>query len=506
MPMIDSVLRRAAAAAPDRIAVREWDTRREFSYAALDAAVSAFANWMRGQGFAPGGVVGIHLPNSIDFLIAQFASFRAGGVAAYVNHRLAASEAARQFKLGGARIIVTTADKARAFREDPELAGAIFVLKDGHLPLGHPMEDAIAGRDRHEIITDREDCDAIARFTSGSTGAPKGLLVTHRAWLVRAVSILAEEMPIVPFSSTLVLGPLSHQAGLFVLPTFLRFGTLVVMDGFGVDKVAAVLSSQRISCSQMVPTILHLVLEDPASREALRCSGLDRLIYGGSPIRRAVLDEALALLPATEFVQGYGSHEAGSISYLDGPAHRDPEARYSAGRPFLAAEIRVRKLETGGEFGEIQVKAPWLPHARITEAGREALTGEWASTGDLGELRDGLLFLHDRLNDVIISGGFNVYPLEVEAVLNAHPAVESAAIVSAPDESWGERVIAFVVPRKGSAFDGEALRRYCREHLANYKVPKEVHPIPEVPVNVNGKPDRRKLSQPMWEGRERRIN
>lgn len=508
MPTIDSVVFRAAAAAPDSIAVREWGGDIRLTYAQLDSAVSRFAAWARAGGLETGQTIAIHLPNSADFLIAQFGSFRAGAVAAYINYRLSAAEACRQFHLCRAAIVVTTQAKADEFRGHPDLAHVVFVPVDGASP-GPSLARIVADENYAPCVFDAgdglEDRDALIRFTSGSTGNPKGVVVSHRAWLIRAVSMLAEELQIVPGSTTLVLGPLSHQAGLFVIPTFLRRGTLLVMDKFDVGSVADVFTSERISCSQMVPTILGLVLNDPRAREALRVSGLQRLVYGGSPIGRAVLDDALALLPQTEFVQGYGSHEAGAISYLDGMAHRRPELRGSAGRPFLAAQVRLRR-EAGAAVGEIEVKAPWLPHARITENGREPIESEWSATGDLGEIVDGYIFLRDRMNDVIISGGFNVYPAEVEKVLAQHPDVLDAAIVSAPDDKWGERVVAYVVSRQAGSFDEAGLRTHCRDLLAGYKVPKDFHLVPEIPLNASGKPDRRRLSDSLWAGRSRRIN
>jgi long-chain acyl-CoA synthetase len=526
MPTIDSVISRGAIAAPDTVAVREWGSARQLTYAQLDTAVSRFAGWARSQGLQTGQTIAIHLPNSAHFLIAQFGSSRSGGVAAYINYRLSASEACRQFKLCESRIIVTTAAKAAEIRQEPALAGVIFVLADGAVSSGAsgasgapdaPDAPGALSHNLPQIIAvdqplsydaeadGREDCDALIRFTSGSTGDPKGIIVSHRAWLIRAVSMLAEELQIAPFSTTLVLGPLSHQAGLFVIPTFLRYGALLVMDKFDVGSVADVFTSERISCSQMVPTILGLVLNDPRSREALRSSGLTRLVYGGSPIRRAVLDDALALLPNTEFIQGYGSHEAGAISYLDGAGHRNEALRDSTGRPFLASQVRLSRA-AGETIGEIEVKAPWLPHARITERGRERIDGEWSGTGDLGEIINGYIFLRDRMNDVIISGGFNVYPAEVEKILAAHPSVLDSVIVSAPDDKWGERVVAFVVARDAAAFSEADLRAHCAQLLAGYKVPKEVHLVAEIPLNASGKPDRRQLGNSLWAGQGRRIN
>lgn len=505
MPTIDSVVSRAAVLAPDQTAVHEWEANRKLTYGELDAALSSFAAWMRAHGLSDGQAVALHLPNSSDFLIAQFSSFRAGAVAVYVNYRLSAAESVRQIRLGGARVIVTTKVKMNELRDFPELKDAIFVLVDRDGTGEHNLQNIIQKRATIDGPVDREDKDAIIRFTSGSTGAPKGIIVTHRAWLIRAVSMLAETIQVVPHSTTMVLGPLTHQAGLFVLPTFLRLGTLLIISDFDPLKVADALARERISCAPFVPTVIGFLLENPASREALRNSGITRIMYGGSPIRRTVLDEAIDLLPNTEFFQSYGSHEAGSISYLNHADHQDPMLRSSAGKPLLAAAVQLGNVNADG-IGEIEVKAPWTPHARLTEAGREPIPDGWIPTGDLAELKHGYIFLRDRMNDVIISGGFNVYPMEIENVIDSYSDVAGSAVVSAPDDRWGERIVAFVVPKNPSAFQQDALRDYCRSRLANYKVPKDIIPVSEIPLNVNGKPDRRRLSQPMWEGHARRIN
>ena len=507
MPMIDSVVARAAFAAPECIAVREWESGRSFTYAQLDSGVSSFAAWAQTNGVAVGDAIGIHLPNCVEFFIAQFGSSRAGAVATYCNYRLSPTEVTRQLRLVGARVLVTTQEKAEQLRELPEMSGIRVVLRDGAPPLGLSLDDILASSGRPTEVLGREDEDAIARFTSGSTGLPKGVLVSHRAWLIRAVTMQAEHLQIAPGANTLTLGsPLSHAAGLSVIPTFLRLGTVIVMENFQIDQVAPILAAQPIYLLKMVPTLMHTLLEHPGAREGLRTSGVARLFYGGSPARPEVVDAMLDLLPNTEITQSYGSHEGGSITYLDGASHRDPVLRQSAGRPFLSAAVRIKKDQPGDAIGEIEVLAPWLPHARLTETGREDLRGKWASTGDLGELKDGFLVLRDRMGDVIISGGFNVYPLELENVMNIHPQVLSSAVVSAPDDKWGERVIAFVVPRDASQFSDEALRAHCRERLAGYKVPKEFRVISEIPMNATGKLDRRKLSDPMWAGRSRRIN
>ncbi len=507
MPTLDAVLARAAEHAPDRIAVREWESGRSITYERLDRWASGIARRLVAAGVQRGACVGIHLPNSAHFLAAQFGSMRAGGVASLVNFRLHPLEALRQLALADVRAVITTADKARALRDAGTLRDVLFLIHDGDSTAGESLPALLenAPASTYPPPPDLEEADAIARFTSGSTGTPKGVLVSHRAWMIRAVSILAEELKVDEHSTTMVLGPLSHQAGLFVLPTFMRHGTVLVFEHFDLDKAAAALRSASVASMQMVPTMLNMILDHAEMSSALAASGIRRIVYGGSPIAEAVIAAALDLLPRCDFVQGYGSHEAGAISHLDGASHRNPVLRRSAGRPFLAAEVRVAAT-SGADYGEIEVRAPWTPRARITERGREPVTEDWIPTGDLGELRDGYLYLMDRAHDVIISGGFNIYPKEVETVLNAHPAVAVSAVVSMPDAKWGEKVIAFVVPQRGLTADEATLREHCRARLSAFKVPKEFHTITEMPLNPNGKPDRRRLSDPLWQGRERRIN
>jgi acyl-CoA synthetase (AMP-forming)/AMP-acid ligase II len=349
--------------------------------------------------------------------------------------------------------------RAAAFRGEPALRDALYLLDDGGAPAGESLPDLLASAPAELFSTPPglEDADALARFTSGSTGTPKGVIVSHRAWLLRMVSILAEELKVATNSTTMVLGPLSHQAGLFTIPTFMRHGTLLAFEQFDLDKAAAALRAHPVAQMQMVPTMLQMILEHSDMREALAASGIRQIVYGGSPISERVIDAAVDLLPGCDFVQGYGSHEAGAISHLDGPMHRDPRYKRSAGRPFLAAEVRIAPA-AGADYGEIEVRAPWTPRARITERGREPVLEEWIGTGDLGEMRDGFLFLMDRANDLIISGGFNVYPKEVEAALDAHPDVAVSAVVSMPDDKWGEKVIAFVVMHRARALDAAVLR------------------------------------------------
>ena len=481
MPSIDAVLARAAGAKPSGIAVHEWDTGRQITYAMLNEWASAIAGFMS-RHIRPGDRIGVYLPNSAEFIAAAFGGFRAGAVTAYVNYRLLPDEALRQFTMAETRVIVTTSDRAAALLDNPALSHCEFLVTDA--PLSTPRRTTLADAvtQLHGPIfspTGREEEDALLRFTSGTTGAPKGVLVSHRAWLLRAMSLLAEEIRVEAGTMTMVLGPVSHHAGLFVLPTFMRGGTMLLFRQFDPLAIARAVSALPVRRSQMVPTMLRMLMESPEAVAALRgSSSLAEIVYGGSPIDSGVLDAV---------------------------SQRDPRYRQSAGRPHYAVEIRLRGSNES-EWGEIEVRAPWTPRARLTEQGRVAVTEDFVPTGDLGELRDGFIFLKDRANGVIVSGGFNVYPMEIEDAINRCPGILTSAVVSKPDDKWGERVVAFVVARDRSVVDSGALREHCRASLANFKVPKEFLLIDDIPLNPNGKPDRRQLSAPFWEGRERRIN
>jgi len=505
VPTLDSVISRAAMSAPNAIAIREWNGQ-EMSYQQLDLAVHRFASWLHSNKVLDADSVAIHLPNCAAFFIGQFGSFRAAAVATYVNFRLAYLEAKRQLIVSNAKVIITTESKAKELRNDPDFNHMLIVSNSTSHSQFPTLQD-IVSTDLPPLLPNigKEDSDALIRFTSGSTGEPKGLIVTHRSWMLRAMALLSEEMRMNPNSTTLVLGQVSHQAGLFVIPTFLQHSTLVVMEKFDLKQITELLSSIEVSTVQIVPTMFSLILNDTAASEAFAKANIVRVIYGGSPIRPALLDQAMKLMPTTEFVQSYGSHEAGSISYLNSADHHDAKFRQSAGRLFLPVEVRLHEPNEDG-VGEIEVKNPWLPSARLTSQGREAITEEWTRTGDLGMLVGEHLYLNDRLNDLIITGGFNVYPAEVENIICAHHQILDCAVSSAPDDIWGEKVIAFVVLKKSKEYDEISLREHCKSLLASYKVPKEFRVIEHLPLNANSKPDRRKLSNDLWAGYSRRIN
>jgi len=464
--------------------------------------------FLQRAGLQPGDRVAIYLPNIIEIIVAQFGILRAGLVATYTNDRLAIDEAVRQLTLAEAKVVITTSERAEALRAFSGMIDVRMIVASGDVaPDGMMLLSTIVSADLSGSFSleASTDSDALLRFTSGTSGEPKGALVTHRAWITRAVHLLAELVRIEEESMVLCPGPITHAAGLLILPGFLRTGTLVLMRKFYASEIGKIAEALPIRYGMFVPTMIKMILNEPSAVDKLRKSSMQQISYGGSPIPSSVLADALDRLSPITFVQSYGSHEAGTMSYLDEFDHKSLKLLESAGKPVLNVDIRIDPIE-GQRFGELLVRTPWSSNASVVVKGKREERDSWVRTGDLGEMRDGYLFLMERLNDVIVTGSFNVYPGEVERCISHYPGISDCVVVGAPDDKWGEKVIAYLVKKPGAEINENELNNYCRQSLAGYKLPKELIWIDEIPLNANRKPDRNRLVAVRWEGRSRRIN
>ena len=356
---------------------------------------------------------------------------------------------------------------------------------------------------------------AILVHTSGTTGRPKLVPLTHQQ-LITAVVFMKLEVPeAVPGARHLSALPLFHVAGLANLSyTLFTGGHLHLLAGFDPAGFVDELVRRRIQLTQLVPTLIHAVTQEVSSRaEPPDLSHLTEIVYGASPIRPDLLERAVAVL-GCRFRQNYASSETGPLPITSLPPEDHDPARGrlgTAGRPSLGWEVRL------GERGEIQVRgaAPLPGYWNDPEATARSLTADgFYRTGDVGTIgADGYLTIVDRLSDLVITGGENVYPAEVEAVLAGHPAVADVAVIGVPDERWGETVHAVVVLAPGSTarangdaepgFDTGALVSWARERLAGFKCPTGVTVVSELPRNATGKVLRAALREPFWAGRDR---
>ena len=464
-----------ASVIPDRIALVAPDGSR-LTYAQLHARTEELASALVELGVRAGDRVGVLLPNSAEFAAVVHACMRLGAVLLPLNLRLTPGDVAWQLGDAGARAVLCTASTERML-DDARVRLSELVVVDA----GDPTRVAVHATTSpaaHATLRDHADAhEALAIvYTSGTTGTPKGAVLTYGNFWWSAVGS-ALNLGVHDDDRWLAPLPLFHVGGLSVLTRSAIYGTTAVIhDGFDAARVSAALDDERITLVSLVPTMLHRLLEERGDRPAspsLRC-----VLLGGGPAPRALLERCSKLgIPVS---QTYGLTEC--CSQVATLAPGDALRRLgSAGRPLYPNEVRVVD-DTGhdvrpAEGGEIVVRGPIVTpgYWNRADATARAIVGDWLHTGDFGMLdEDGFLYVLDRRDDLIVTGGENVYPVEVEGVLMSHPYVAEAAVIGESDIEWGQRVVAVV--RLVSSVGAEAvdeLRAHCRAALAAYKVPRE---------------------------------
>src|SRR5205807_3349833 len=356
-------------------------------------------------------------------------------------------------------------------------------------------------------------------YTSGTTGKPKGAMLTHRNLLAMTMNYYADVNPIVPEDVVLHAAPLTHGSGLFGLPAIAKGATSVILHtpSFDVDMVFTLIQHLRITTiAFLAPTQIKMLLNGPYQSYDL--SSLRCIPYGGGPMYVEDMKQAVEAF-GPGIVQIYGQGEAPmTISYLrreEHVTHGDPDAERrlaSAGIPRTDVEVRIVDDDdhevAAGKIGEIAARGSvvMVGYWNRPDETAESLRGGWLHTGDIGMMDEqGYLYLLDRKKDMIISGGNNIYPREIEEVLLKHPAIYEVAVISVPDPLWGESVKAIVALRSGMTVTEEEVNALCRQHLASYKKPRTVEFVPELPKNAYGKILKRELREQYWQGRKRRI-
>ncbi len=487
---------RPAVADSDRVHA-DWRT--------LAARTAAVAAGLRG-GFAlaPGDRVAIVMHNRPEYLEALFAIWHAGLVAVPINARLHRDEIGYILDQSGSAVVVTDDDHARDIES---LLGTVASLQAAVVAPGERWQQLTATAPVSLIERHPED-PAWLFYTSGTTGRPKGATLSHRNLLMMSLSYFADLDPVGPDDCILHAAPLSHGSGLYGLPHVARGAVNVLPASGGVDgaEVAALLQRWPGMSFFAAPTMVKRLAADPAVRAA-DLSHLKTIIYGGAPMYLSDLEDALDVF-GPRLAQIYGQGEAPmTITALSKADHADRDhSRWrdrlqSVGVARTDVEVRVvdddgRELPEG-EVGEIVVRGDVVMtgYWNQPDATVEALRDGWLHTGDVGSFdADGYLTLRDRSKDLIISGGMNIYPREVEEALLRHPRVAAVSVVGRPDSEWGEAVVAFVVSADHAAPPPvDDLDRLCLDHIARYKRPKDYRFVDALPTNNYGKVVKREL-------------
>jgi acyl-CoA synthetase (AMP-forming)/AMP-acid ligase II len=491
---------------------------RVTTYAELDSRTSRVAQGLIAAGAAPGARVG-YLGKNIDrYFEVLLGAFKARAVIVGVNWRLAPPEIAYVLNDAGCEVLFVGKDYYAAIEKiliDCPKLKAVIAMDDGHelWPSYEQWRDAQSAQD--PLLPVGPDDDVIQLYTSGTTGHPKGVQLTNANYL--AVFECLGTMPIgsyEPDDVVLIAMPFFHVAGVNIgLLTLAQGAHGIVLGEIDPMEILRLIEAKKITYAFLVPAVILFLLQHPKAKTT-DFSSLKNISYGASPISDEVLLGAQRTF-GCEFLQVYGLTETtGGGTFLSPEDHHPARGKLrSCGRPALGHEIRIVD-ETGrtlgaGQVGEIVIKARNVMKGywNKADATRAAIKNDWFHTGDAGFFdEEGYLYIHDRVKDMIVSGGENIYPAEVENALFGHPGVADAAVIGVPDDKWGEAVKAIVVKKEGSSPSPAEIIAWARERIAGYKLPKTVDFIDVIPRNPSGKVLRRELRQPYWVGRDRQVN
>ena len=477
---IGSLIRRAALYYGERVCLTEGD--RNVSFLEFDRLTNVVGNALIARGLILGDRVGVLLPNSVECLVAYYALAKAGLVRVGMNTRETLENHHYKLEDSGSRAVIH--DDIDGLDTEIAIGRAEFAAMSEH-------------PDAAPCAVDRAlDVPLRLGYTGGTTGKPKAVTLTTRGELAELSAFLIDLVPDLKCGDTFLhAAPIAHASGAFFLPAVSRGVRSFIITKFEPAAFIELAVREQASHTFLVPTMLAMILEEPRVTEAN--FALRKIAYGASPIAPRLLERAESRFGRI-FAQCYGQAESPMVVTCLAPEDHDREG--SCGRPFTFVECAVfdddDKPLPPGEIGEIVCRGPqtmayyWNRPAATEHVFRNG----WLHTGDIGYRDDdGFYYLIDRKNDMLISGGYNVYPREVEDVLMAFDGVVEAAVVGLPDEKWGDRIHAVVAGR--ADLDTEALMQYARENLANYKRPKGITLWAELPKSAVNKILRREVRE-----------
>lgn len=487
---------------------------RKVTFKALDEVASQVADHLTSRGAATGDRIAFFGKNSVDFYYALFGVAKTRSCFTPLSWRLSVAELADQIKDSATRLAIVERECQAPWEEACRLAGAAVdtILIDA----ADTLEGQVGTHSStHSTIATSEDDGAIQLYTSGTTGRSKGVILTHGG--INRMRLCEHLEPAYDWQAgDSFINPLPnfHLLHIGIAMQCLYNGvSITVVRQFDPAAVLAAIARERPSLLTLTPTMLQMLLDHPDAATT-DFSSLRLTLYAGSPISLGLIKRAIGMMPC-RFMQFYGATEAGgAFSILRPDEHdlSDEQRLQSCGRPLPLIEFRVVD-EHGvdvpvGEPGELVIRSPAIMggYWKQEDATQLALNGGWYRSGDVARRDEqGLYYIVDRVKDMIVSGGENIYSAEIENVLSTHPGVGAVAVIGVPDARWGEAVKAIVIPKPGAACEVEDLLAFCRERLAAYKIPKSVDFIDAFPLVASGKVSKKDLRARYWEGAARSV-
>lgn len=510
--LLGGSLRATARKFPDKTAFVFNDKR--ITYAEFEARVNRLANALLAKGYRPGEHIGILAFNCIEYFEILYALAKTGMVAVPVNFRFIGDEITYAVNHGDARALIYQAsfrEQLNQIRSDFERIGPDdFMVFDGPGdPSDADYEEVIASSSPEEPgVEVAETAPWYIGYTSGTTGRPKGALRSHRSNILLASNMgFASECDVI-----LLIMPVFHSNSIWFGCMGVYYGCTTVIlhsGGFDAREILEIIDREGVTLSSLVPTMYTMILDLP-DKAKYDTSSVRTLIVSSAPLMTKTKEQILEYFKNSQLFEAYGSSELGLVTWLR------PEDQYrtvrSCGKVATATQIKLINAQgrecAPGEVGELYAVGPGMfdGYYNQPEADKDAYLGEFASSGDMATVdEEGFYYLVDRKHDMIISGGENIYPTEIDDVLTKHPKINLAAVIGVPDEKWGEAVKAVIKLNPGEELTEEEAIAYCKEHLASYKCPKSVDFTDTIPLTPTGKLLKRELRSKYWDGMEAKI-
>ena len=493
---------------------------RKVNYLELVESISRLANGLQSIGMAEGDRIAILSLNSIEYVQTIFATWWGGGVINPVNIRWSASEVAYSLDDSESTILLvddTFAPMVGELKTKTSIIKTVVYIGSGAPPPGMIAFSDLAELPPISDVMRRGDQLAAIMYTGGTTGFPKGVMLSHGNLFASAIGVVCENL-VVRGGHFMVASPLFHIAAVgCVLAQSLVAGTFVIVPAFRPDWVAKAIEEQKITHTLLAPTMIQMLADFP-ELDKFDLSSIKAMSYGASPMPAAVLTRAMEKFPNSSFIQAYGMTELSPVISILSAYYHSTEGRAknklrSAGRAVATVEVKIIDEHGNdlpvGKVGEIAARGPGVMQGywrREEETAKNMLPGGWFKTGDGAYIDDnGFIYVVDRMKDMIISGGENIFSVEVENALSQHPDIAANAVIGIPSDQWGESVNALVIVKKGTQISASEVIAFCKQHIAGFKCSRSIEVVATLPLSGAGKVLKTELRKPYWNSQAKAV-